>query len=94
MNISKNQNNVTSNLVSFAGTALAASYLPVFISPTNQREQGTITLSNGLSITAKYYHSATKDMIAPIIGKSVLVLVFLYINPHCRECVKTLLKNV
>ena len=78
MNISNNQNNVPTNLVSFAGTVLAASYLPVFISPVALKEQGAITLSNGLSITAKYYKSATVDIIAPIISKSFLQLVFQY----------------
>ena len=80
MNTSNNQNNATSNLVSFAGTVLAASYLPVFISPVAQKEQGAITLSNGLSITAKYYNSATVDIIAPIISKSFLQLVFQYVK--------------
>lgn len=80
MNTLNNQNNVTSNLVSFAGTALAASYLPVFISPTDQREQGTVTLSNGLFVVAEYYNSATVEMIAPIIDKSFLKLVPQYIK--------------
>lgn len=80
MNTSNNQNNATSNLVSFAGTALAASYLPVFISPVVQKGPVAITLSNGLSITAKYYNSATVDIIAPIISKSFLQLVYQYIK--------------
>ena len=80
MNTLNNQNNVPNNLVSFAGTVLAASYLPVFISPVAQKEQGAITLSNGLSITAKYYNSATVDIIAPIISKSFLQLVFQYVK--------------
>lgn len=80
MNTTNNQNNVPSNLLSFEGTVLAASYLPVFISPVAQKEQGAITLSNGLSITAKYYNSATVDIIAPIISKSFLQLVFQYVK--------------
>ena len=80
MNTSRNQNNVTSNLVSFAGTVLAASYLPVFIYPTDQREQGTVTLSNGLTVDAKYYNSTTVELNAPIIGKSFWKLVFQYIK--------------
>ena len=83
MKTSNNQKNVTSNLVSFAGTVLAESYLPVFFSPANHREKETVTLSNGLFITAKYYkfkgwgavHSS-----APIFGKSFLELVFQYIK--------------
>ena len=80
MNTSNNQNNTTSNLVSFAGTALAASYFPVFISPVAQKGPVAITLSNGLSITAKYYNSATVDIIAPTISKSFLQLVFQYVK--------------
>ena len=80
MNTSNNQNNTTSNLVSFAGTALAASYLPVFISPVVQKGPGAITLSNGLSIIANYYCSETLDINAPIISKSFLQLVFQYVK--------------
>lgn len=80
MNTSNNQNNVTTNLVSFSGTVLAESYLPVFISPVDQKEQGAITLSNGLSIPAKYYKPATDDIITPKISKSFLQLVFQYVK--------------
>ena len=83
MKTSNNQNNVTSNLVSFAGTVLAESYLPVFFPPANHREQETITLSNGLTITAKYYKFKPWGAVhssEPIFGKSYLVLVFQYIK--------------
>lgn len=56
MNTLNNQNNVTSEFVSFAGTALAESYLPVFILPADQREQGTITHSNSLFIDVISYN--------------------------------------
>ena len=88
MNTLNNQNNTTSNLVSFAGTALAASYLPVFISPVVQKGPGAITLSNGLSIIANYYCSETLDINAPIISKSFLQLVFQYVKSQISSFTK------
>ena len=91
MKTSNNQNNVTSNLVSFSGTVLAESYLPVFFSPANHREQETITLSNGLTITAKYYKFKPWGAVhssEPIFGKSFLELVFQYIKSHVRSFTK------
>lgn len=85
MKTSNNQNNVTSKLVSFNGTVLAESYLPVFISSANHRKQDIITLSNGLSITAKYYDSTTVDIIAPTISKSFLQYIKSLISSFTRE---------
>lgn len=88
MNTSDNQIASKTNLLSFAGTALAGSYLPIFIAPASQKKEGTLTILDGLTINAKYYtsHIDSNSLIAPaIINKSLLSLICEYIKAAIKS---------
>ena len=50
MNNSNNEIACPANNLSFAGTALESSYLPIFIASDSQMKKGPLTIGNGLTI--------------------------------------------
>ncbi len=89
MNNSNNEIACPANNLSFAGTALESSYLPIFIASDFQMKKGPLTIGNGLTIDPKYYPSIIDidpPLVAPVIErKSFFSSIWEFIKLFTKE---------
>ena len=91
MNNSNNEIACPANNLSFAGTPLESSYLPIFIASDSQMKKGPLTIGNGLTIDPIYLSSKidSDPLVAPVIErKSFFRLIWEYIKSELKSFTK------